>query len=137
MNSSNTTKSNFGKWGWSMIIYCAISFYLAAVLSTDTLNWFPTAFTQFRGWDPSVVDLCNTMAGIGGWLGILGMLIAIPLFSVVYMLISRYVNTRLKEKGLPTDRAYYESAFSVSHYRRNETALHPQTQKNDRKEDKK
>ena len=79
MNSSNTTKSNFGKWGWSMIIYCAISFYLAAVLSTDTLNWFPTAFTQFRGWDPSVVDLCNTMAGIGGWLGIIGAIV----FSVL------------------------------------------------------
>ena len=57
---------------------------------------------------------------IGGWLGIFGMLIAIPLFSVIYMLVSRYVNTRLARKGLPTDREYYESSFSVSHYRKNE-----------------
>ena len=32
----NNTKSNFGKWGWAMIIYCGISYYMAAVLSTDT-----------------------------------------------------------------------------------------------------
>lgn len=68
--NSNNTKSNFGKWGWSMIIYCAISYYLAAVLSTDTLNWFPNAFVAFRGWDESVVNLCNSMSGIGGWIGV-------------------------------------------------------------------
>lgn len=68
--NSNNTKSNFGKWGWSMIIYCAISYYLAAVLSTDTLNWYPSAFAAFRGWDDSVVNLCNAMAGIGGWIGV-------------------------------------------------------------------
>lgn len=68
--NSNNTKSNFGKWGWSMIIYCAISYYLAAALSTDTLNWFPNAFVAFRGWDESVVNLCNAMAGIGGWIGV-------------------------------------------------------------------
>ena len=46
----NNTKSNFGKWGWAMIIYCAISYYMAAVLSTDTLNWYPSAFASLRGW---------------------------------------------------------------------------------------
>ena len=50
MNSNNNTKSNFGKWGWSMIIYCAISYYLAAALSTDALNWFPAAFQAYHGW---------------------------------------------------------------------------------------
>lgn len=73
------------------------------------------------------------ITAIGGWLGIVGMLIAIPLFSVIYMLISRFVNTRLKKRGLPTDRAYYEASFSVSHYRKSETAAAPQQAKKDRK----
>lgn len=75
----NKTKSNFGKWGWSMILYCALSYYLAAALSTDTLNWFPNAFISLRGWDASVADLCNAMAGIGGWLGV----IAAVIFSIM------------------------------------------------------
>lgn len=79
MNSSNNTKSNFGKWGWSMILYCAVSYYLAAALSTDTLNWFPSAFTAYHGWDASIVNLCNAMAGIGGWLGV----IAAVVFSIM------------------------------------------------------
>ncbi len=54
---------------------------------------------------------------IGGWFGILGMLIAIPLFSVAYMLVRRFVNRRLRRKGLPTDREAYANAFSVSHYK--------------------
>lgn len=70
MNSNNNTKSNFGKWGWSMIIYCAISYYLAAALSTDALNWFPTAFQAYHGWGESFVNTCNSMAGIGGWIGV-------------------------------------------------------------------
>lgn len=79
MNSSNNPKSNFGKWGWSMILYCAVSYYLAAALSTDTLNWFPSAFTAYHGWDASIVNLCNAMAGIGGWLGV----IAAVVFSIM------------------------------------------------------
>lgn len=76
---SNKTKSNFGKWGWSMIIYCSISYYLAAVLSTDTLNWFPSAFVSLHGWEAGVTDLCNTMAGLGGWLGV----VAAVIFSIM------------------------------------------------------
>lgn len=67
------------KWGWSMILYCAVSYYLAAALSTDTLNWFPSAFTAYHGWDASIVNLCNAMAGIGGWLGV----IAAVVFSIM------------------------------------------------------
>lgn len=68
--NTNNTKSNFGKWGWSMIIYCAISYYLAAALSTDALNWFPSAFQAYHGWGETFVNMCNAMAGIGGWLGV-------------------------------------------------------------------
>ncbi len=75
----NNTKSNFGKWGWSMIIYCAISYYIAAVLSTDTLNWFPSAFASLRGWGDNFVNLCNTMSGIGGWISV----VAAIVFSIM------------------------------------------------------
>ena len=72
---SGNTKSNFGKWGWSMIIYCAISFYLAAAMSTDGLNWFPAAFSAYRGWGEKVINLSNAMAGIGGWIGVVAAVI--------------------------------------------------------------
>lgn len=76
---------------------------------------------------------------IGGWLGILGMVIAIPLFSVVYMLVRRFVNLRLKKRGLTTDTAAYASFFSVSQFRKNEReAAPPDTnESNKREEDKK
>ena len=60
------------------------------------------------------------ITAIGGWLGILGMVIAIPLFSVIYMLVRRMANARLEKKGLTTDSEAYASAFSVSQFRRNE-----------------
>ena len=77
------------------------------------------------------------ITAIGGWLGIIGMVIAIPLFSVVYMLISRFVNRRLEERGLPTDRESYENSFSVSHYRRNEAGHQPVAPTETREEGKK
>ena len=62
-----------------MIIYCAISFYLAAAMSTDGLNWFPAAFSAYRGWGENVINLSNAMAGIGGWIGV----VAAVIFSVM------------------------------------------------------
>ena len=73
------------------------------------------------------------ITAIGGWLGIIGMVIAIPLFSVFYMLVSRFVNRRLEAKGLPTEREPYENAFSVSHYKKNEAAMPQATANNERK----
>ncbi len=70
MNTKGNARSNFGGWGWAMILYCGISYYLAAALSTDTLNWYPAAFQGFHGWGESFVNMCNTMAGVGGWVGI-------------------------------------------------------------------
>ena len=71
--NTKTAANNFGKKGWSMIIYCAISYYLAAALSTDTLNWYPSAFGAVHpewGGADVVSNMANLMAGIGGWLGI-------------------------------------------------------------------
>lgn len=82
MEKTKTAANNFGKKGWSQIIYCMISYYLAAALSTDTLNWFPSAFAAVHpewGGSDVVSNLANAMAGIGGWLGIAAAII----FSVM------------------------------------------------------
>lgn len=59
-----STKSNFGGWGWSMIIYCALVYYFAAGMSTDGLNIYPEAFAGFRGWDPNVIASFATIGGL-------------------------------------------------------------------------
>ncbi|MCR5667378.1 MAG: MFS transporter [Eubacterium sp.] len=83
MNPTTKKAANsFGPKGWSMIFYCVISYYLAAVLSTDTLNWYPTAFAAIRpewGGAETVSNLSNMMAGVGGWLGV----VAAIVFSVM------------------------------------------------------
>ena len=43
----------------------------------------------------------------GSMFGIIGMIVGVPLFAVVYDLITSYVNSRLKEKNMPTDDEYY------------------------------
>lgn len=74
---------------------------------------------------------------IGGWLGILGMVIAIPLFSVAYMLIRRFVNRRLEQRGLTTATTAYASFFSVSQFRSNEGGGADTPKNTDREEGKK
>ena len=71
---------------------------------------------------------------IGGWLGILGMVIAIPLFSVIYMLVRRVVNARLEKRGLTTETDSYASSFSVSQFRRTQAAPPNEGDDTDRKE---
>ena len=76
------------------------------------------------------------ITAIGGWLGILGMLIAIPLFSVVYMLLRRYVNARLIKRGLPINSDAYAGTFSVSNYRKAERPILKKYEKDRNTEDK-
>ena len=75
------------------------------------------------------------ITAIGGWLGIIGMVIAIPLFSVFYMLLSRFTNRRLEAKGLPTEREPYANSFSVSHYRRTEQPSQTQSKQSTNREE--
>ncbi len=46
---------------------------------------------------------------MGAYLGPIGWFIGVPLFSVLHRMIGDRVNRRLKKKGYPTDRAYYEA----------------------------
>lgn len=63
------TSSNFGPWGWSMIIYCAISYYISSAIGADGLNFFPNAFEASKGFSAS---LTTTLAGLAGWTAVIG-----------------------------------------------------------------
>ncbi len=49
---------------------------------------------------------------IGGVFGVVGMFIAVPLFSTIYTFAQRFVNNRLKKKNLPIVHSAYEGFFS-------------------------
>lgn len=61
--------NNFGKWGWAMIIYAALSYYVSATLSTDGLNFYPSAFAEVYGWNSGMI---TTLAGVAGWVALVG-----------------------------------------------------------------
>lgn len=70
--TKSSTSNNFGKWGWSMILYAAVSYYLASALGADLLNFFPAQFEALRGWNSGVI---TTMAGLAGWVGVIGAIV--------------------------------------------------------------
>ncbi len=43
----------------------------------------------------------------GGLYGLIGMMIAAPLFAVIYNIVSRVINARLKKRGLPVSEDAY------------------------------
>ena len=44
----------------------------------------------------------------GGLWGVVGMIIGVPLFVVIYNILKEYTNFRLEKKGLPTQAYFYE-----------------------------
>ena len=55
---------------------------------------------------PSVWVLLAIIIG-GGMFGFVGMLLAVPVFAVIYMLTKDYINVRLEKKKLPTNTLIY------------------------------
>ncbi|MBQ9990708.1 MAG: AI-2E family transporter [Lachnospiraceae bacterium] len=49
----------------------------------------------------------------GGLLGVLGMVIGVPLFAVIYNLINRHVRKRLKRRGLPVETESYKDLIKM------------------------
>ena len=45
-----TTRSNFGAWGWFTILFAFFSFMFAGNLIVDGMNITVSAFAQLRGW---------------------------------------------------------------------------------------
>ena len=49
----------------------------------------------------------------GGIYGVMGMIIGVPVFAVIYAFTKRFVNRRLKSKSLPSDTALYRDAYEI------------------------
>ena len=58
-----STSSNFGKWGWWIIIYAAILMFLANGAQSDGLNLLVSKFAYTNGWDSNTVLSLATPAG--------------------------------------------------------------------------
>lgn len=51
---------------------------------------------------------------MGGLFGLVGMIIGIPLFSIIYTFVRDFVNYRLKKRNMPTSLSAYENVFSFT-----------------------
>ncbi len=49
----------------------------------------------------------------GGIYGVMGMIMGVPVFAVIYAFTKRFVNRRLKSKSLPSDTALYRDAYEI------------------------
>ncbi len=49
----------------------------------------------------------------GGIYGIMGMVIGVPVFAVIYAFTKRFVNRRLSRKALPSDTSLYRDAYEI------------------------
>ena len=58
-----SASSNFGKWGWWIIIYTAILMFIANGAQSDGLNLLVSKFSYVNGWDSNTVLALATPAG--------------------------------------------------------------------------
>lgn len=72
METKNKGMNNFGKWGWSIIIYAFLCYMISSITTTDGVNIYPAAFAELRGWDVTRITSISTIAG---WIGVIGMVI--------------------------------------------------------------
>jgi len=61
---SKSIRSNFGAWGWFVIIFAFLSFMFAGNLIVDSLNVTVDAFSQMHGWKMGVLLSYSTVAGL-------------------------------------------------------------------------
>ena len=69
-DSLNMTKSNFGKYGWLMIIISGLLFLFCSGNTTDSLNITVEAFAQKFGFDPNIILGYNSLCGYISIIGI-------------------------------------------------------------------
>ncbi|MBQ9814508.1 MAG: MFS transporter [Lachnospiraceae bacterium] len=60
--------SNFGKWGWSIIIMCLIAYFISGGVAADGLNIYVGAITAVH----PTLDAAKMLSfsSIGGWIGV-------------------------------------------------------------------
>lgn len=83
-NGQASTKSDFGFWGWFVILFALLAFMLAGNLIIDSLNITLSAFHQLRGWDMGILLSYSTIAGV----------IAVPGAALLGWLVKKF-GTRL------------------------------------------
>jgi len=71
-SGAQDARSNFGKWGWSMVGFSLIMYYNFAAWTADGLNVIVQSFVDLHGWDFATLLAFSTPAG---WLGVLGSLV--------------------------------------------------------------
>ncbi|MCF0229238.1 MAG: MFS transporter, partial [Parasporobacterium sp.] len=64
-NGVKASSSNFGKMGWFLIIYMALTFFLTG-MGGSVLNITSGMFEGMYGWNPAFVI---SLSSIGGWVG--------------------------------------------------------------------
>jgi predicted PurR-regulated permease PerM len=64
---------------------------------------------------PSVWVLAAIITG-AGFFGLVGVIMAVPVFACVYVLFKEYVEYRLRKRGLPADSRSYEEKADVDSY---------------------
>lgn len=62
-DAKHSAKSNFGRWGWWIIIYTAILMFIANGAQSDGLNLLVSKFAYVNGWDSNTVLALATPAG--------------------------------------------------------------------------
>ena len=68
-NNKQMTSSNFGKWGWSIILYAFLLYYFMTGLSADAMNVIPDAYAGAYGLDRNLLLSFAIPAGIVGVIG--------------------------------------------------------------------
>ena len=61
---SKSANSNFGPWGWFIILFALLSFMFAGNLIVDGLNITVCSVYRAAGWESGVLLSCSTVAGL-------------------------------------------------------------------------
>lgn len=72
-----TTSSNFGKWGWGLIVYCFLTYFICS-FGNNTAQVVCGMWEEMYGWDQTKVLALPTL---GGYLSVLVVYIISVLFS--------------------------------------------------------
>ena len=64
--------NNFGKWGWSTIIYCMLAYYISDMIGNCGLNIYTALFPELRGWSASQILY---LFSIASWIAVIGVII--------------------------------------------------------------
>ena len=63
VDAKHSANSNFGKWGWWIIIYAAILMFISNGAQADGLNLLVSKFSYVNNWDSNTVLALSTPAG--------------------------------------------------------------------------